>query len=49
MINYNLLSRAVKEPQKFKDIVSERLELKRLGKKKEQAPLKVVIRNWCQL
>lgn len=49
MINYNLLSRAVKEPQKFKDIVSERLELKRLGKKKEQAPLKVVIRDWCQL
>ena len=43
MIQYDLLSRAVKEPQKYTDILNKRLELKRAGKKKEQAPLKIVL------
>lgn len=45
MIQYNLLSRAVKEPQKYTDILNKRLELKRAGKKKEQAPLKIVLNS----
>ncbi len=43
MIQYDLLSRAVKEPQKYTDILNKRLELKRAGKKKEQAPYKIVL------
>lgn len=43
MVQHNLLSRAVKEPSKYKDILEKRLELKHAGKKKEQAPLKVVL------
>lgn len=44
MIEYNLLSRGVKEPKKYSDILEKRLELKRAGKKKEQAPYKIVLR-----
>ena len=43
MRNYKLLSRAVHEPEKFNEIMDERLRLKGLGDKKGQAPLKIVI------
>ena len=45
MIQYNLLSRAVNEPKKYSDILEKRLELKRAGKKKEQAPYKIVLNS----
>ncbi|MCV2499609.1 hypothetical protein QQG09_06495 [Melissococcus plutonius] len=40
MIEYDLLSRAVKQPQKFKDILQTSLKLKAAGKKKEREPFK---------
>lgn len=40
MIEYNLLSRAVEEPQKFRNILNTSLELKKAGKKKEREPYK---------
>lgn len=40
MIEYNLLSRAVEEPEKFKNILETSLLLKREGKKKEREPYK---------
>lgn len=40
MIIYNLLSRAVKEPQKLKDILDTSLRLKAEGKKKQREPYK---------
>ena len=40
MILYNLLSRAVSDPEKFKQILAKSLELKRLKKKKEREPYK---------
>lgn len=43
MIFHNLLTRNSKKPEKFKMIYDKRLELKRAKKKKEQAPLKIVI------
>lgn len=43
MINHGLLSRAVKEPRKYSDILEKRLKLKREGKKNAQAPLKIVL------
>ena len=43
MIEYNLLTRNCKEPQKFKEIYDKRLALKKAGKKKEQAPYKIVL------
>ena len=43
MIFHNLLTRNCKRPEKFKQIYETRLKLKHEGKKKEQAPLKVVI------
>jgi DNA polymerase len=43
MIFHNLLTRNSKKPEKFKLIYDRRIELKRAGKKKEQAPLKIVI------
>jgi hypothetical protein len=42
MINYNFLSRNVKEPLKFKEVRDKRLSLKKIKDKKEK-PLKVVI------
>jgi predicted DNA-binding protein YlxM (UPF0122 family) len=44
MINYDFLSRNVKEPAKFKEIRDRRLELK-AKKDKRQAPLKIVINS----
>lgn len=43
MIFWNLLTRNCKKPEKFKMIYDRRIELKHQGKKKEQAPLKIVI------
>lgn len=43
MIFHNLLTRNTKNPKKFRKIYERRIELKHAGKKKEQAPLKIVI------
>lgn len=40
MIRYNLLSRAVSDPDKFKQILNKSLELKKAKKKKEREPYK---------
>lgn len=40
MIQYHLLSRAVEEPERFKNILDTSLRLKREGKKKERVPYK---------
>ena len=40
MIEYELLSRAVSQPEKFNNILSTSLELKAAGKKKEREPYK---------
>lgn len=43
MIFHHLLTRSAKKPERFPQIYEKRLQLKREGKKKEQAPLKIVI------
>lgn len=43
MIWHNLLTRNCKKPEKFKMIYDTRIKLKHAEKKKEQAPLKIVI------
>ena len=43
MIFHNLLTRSAKHPERFPEIYHRRIQLKREGKKKEQAPLKIVI------
>ena len=43
MIFHNLLTRNAKKPERFKGIFNRRMKLKHEGKKKEQAPLKIVI------
>ena len=43
MIFHNLLTRNARKPERFKEIFDQRIALKRAGKKKEQAPLKIVI------
>lgn len=43
MIFHHLLTRNAKRPERFPEIYHQRLKLKREGKKKEQAPLKIVI------
>lgn len=40
MIEYNLLSRAVVEPERFKNVLETSLRLKKEGKKKEREPYK---------
>ena len=45
MIFHGLLTRNSQRPEKFKEIFDERLRLKAEGKKKEQAPLKIVINS----
>lgn len=40
MIRYGLLSRAVEEPERFKNVLETSLRLKREGKKKEREPYK---------
>lgn len=43
MIFHHLLTRNAKRPERFQEIYHQRLKLKHEGKKKEQAPLKIVI------
>lgn len=43
MIFHGLLTRNARKPERFKQIYERRIELKHAGKKKEQAPLKIVI------
>lgn len=43
MIEYDLLSRTVKDKARFKEIYDKRVALKKAGKKKEQAPYKIVL------
>lgn len=43
MIFHNLLTRNAKKPERFKQIFDRRMQLKHAGKKKEQAPFKIVI------
>lgn len=43
MIEYDLLTRNCKNKRKFKEIYDKRVELKRQGKKKEQAPYKIIL------
>lgn len=43
MIRYGLLTRNSRTPEKFKEIYDYRLQLKAEGKKKEQAPYKIVL------
>lgn len=43
MIFHDLLTRNAKHPEKFRQIYERRIALKHAGKKKEQAPLKIVI------
>lgn len=45
MIIYKFLSRNVRHPEKFKEIFDVRVGLKRAGKKKEQAPYKIVLNS----
>lgn len=43
MIRYDFLTRNSAHPEKFKDIYDTRVALKKAGKKKEQAPYKIVL------
>ena len=43
MIEYDLLTRNCASPEKYKEIYNTRVKLKKAGKKKEQAPYKIVL------
>ena len=43
MIVYDFLTRNCKDKYKFKEIYDKRVELKKAGKKKEQAPYKIIL------
>lgn len=43
MVEWDLLTRTAQKPERFAEIKEYRLKLKHEGKKKEQAPLKIVI------
>lgn len=45
MIVYKFLTRNCKEPKKFQDVYDTRVALKKAGKKKEQAPYKVILNS----
>lgn len=45
MIEWGLLSRNSQTPEKFKEVYEKRLALKRAGKKKEQAPYKIILNS----
>ena len=45
MIVYDLLSRTVKDKQIYKDVYNKRVALKKAGKKKEQAPYKIILNS----
>lgn len=43
LIGHNLVTRAAKHPERYKGMYDERMNLKRQGKKKEQAPYKKML------
>ena len=43
LILYNLVSRAATHPERYKEVYDTRVELKKAGKKKEQAPYKKIL------
>lgn len=43
MIEYDLLTRNCESAEKYKEIYNTRVELKKAGKKKEQAPYKIIL------
>lgn len=45
MIEYDFLTRNCKNKKKFKEIYDKRVELKKAGKKKEQAPYKIILNS----
>lgn len=45
MIKYDLLSRNIKDKSIYKDIYDKRVALKKAGKKKEQAPYKIILNS----
>lgn len=45
MIKYDLLSRNVKDKSVFKQVYDKRVALKKAGKKKEQAPYKIILNS----
>lgn len=45
MIEHNLLTRRSREPELFKQIYDRRVELKKAGKKEEQAPYKIILNS----
>lgn len=45
MIVYGLFTRNAKKPWKFKEVYDLRVALKKAGKKKEQAPLKIILNS----
>ncbi len=45
MIEYDLLSRNVKDKSVFKKVYDKRVALKKAGKKKEQAPYKIILNS----
>lgn len=45
MIEYDFLTRNCKDKNKFKEIYDKRVELKKAGKKKEQAPYKIILNS----
>ena len=45
MIVYNLFTRNANKPEKFKEVYDLRVALKKAGKKKEQAPLKIILNS----
>lgn len=45
MIEYDFLTRSCKHPEKFKEIYDKRVALKKAGKKKEQAPYKIILNS----
>lgn len=45
MIEYDFLTRNCKSKKKFKEIYDKRVELKKAGKKKEQAPYKIILNS----
>ena len=45
MIQHDLLTRQSKEPELFTEIYNKRVELKKAGKKQEQAPYKIILNS----
>lgn len=45
MVRYRLLSRNSRTPEKFKEVYDTRVALKKAGKKKEQAPYKIILNS----